>query len=98
MGDIPSLAGSEQPRLVQVGKGHENETCSEALGFDPLEGDWNPISRRRTWYLKTLGPQEPDLSFYPHPNSLFWPWGQREGLRDTLNHQLNMKSWVYLYI
>ena len=38
MGDIPSLAGSEQPRLVKVGKGHYRETRPEDLGFNLLEG------------------------------------------------------------
>ena len=38
MGDIPSLAGSEQPRLVKVGKGHCRETRPEDLGFNLLEG------------------------------------------------------------
>ena len=44
MGDIPSLAGSEQPRLVKVGKGHYNETWPEVFGFNLLEGDWKPIT------------------------------------------------------
>ena len=44
MGDIPSLAGSEQPRLVKVGKGHYNETWPEVFGFNLLEGDLKPIT------------------------------------------------------
>ena len=34
MGDIPSAARSEQPRLVKVGKGHYSETWPEDLGFN----------------------------------------------------------------
>ena len=58
MGDIPSLAGSEQPRLVKVGKGHCRETRPEDLGFNLLEGHetydhCRELQRRsRTW----LGP------------------------------------------
>ena len=50
---MPSLAGSEQPRLDRVGegagwtrwgKGHYNEMWPEALGFNLLEGDLKPIT------------------------------------------------------
>ena len=48
MGDIPSLAGSEQPRLVKVGEGAllYNETLLEALGFNLLKGEVKPLTNR----------------------------------------------------
>ena len=44
MGDIPSLVGSEQPRLLKVGKEHYNETQTEDLGFILLERDLKSIT------------------------------------------------------
>ena len=41
---IPSLVGSEQPRLFKVGKRHCNETWPEALWFNFLEGDLKPVT------------------------------------------------------
>ena len=44
MGDIPSLVGSEQAKLLKVGKRHYTETWPEAFGFNLLEGDFKPTT------------------------------------------------------
>ena len=44
MGDIPSPAGSEQPRLVKVGKGALQWDMPEVFGFTLLEEDLKPIT------------------------------------------------------
>ena len=41
MGHVPSLAWSEQARLL---KGHYNDTWPEAFGFNLLEGDLKPVT------------------------------------------------------
>ena len=65
MGDIPSLAGSEQPRLFKAwGKGHYNETWPESLGFHLLEGDLKPVTKAiiRTMHRCREGKKEMNTS------------------------------------
>ena len=45
MGDIPSLAGSEQPKHQGGGRGITLSPCNEALGFNLLEGDLKPLAK-----------------------------------------------------
>ena len=53
MGNIPSLAGPEQSRLVKVEEGLYNETQPEAFGFNLLEGDLKPIALGlRDWLMR----------------------------------------------
>ena len=57
---LPSLAGSEQPKLVKVGEGYYNETWPEALVFNLLEGDWKPTYNNAK-KLRDLKNQFPSL-------------------------------------
>ena len=45
MGDIPSLVGNEQLRLVKVGEGALQCDMPEAFGFNLLEGNLKPITK-----------------------------------------------------